>query len=471
METRDADTALQQLKALASQEADPALRDTIRALGDAISVGNISHASGVAVGRNIRQVINHFSVPPEAAAALLELRLMLGTALSLEAHRYQLGSMVAEKAREFVGREYVFTAINDFLSSNPCGYFIIEGDPGLGKSALLAEFARRTASIAHFNVRSLGINTAGQFIQSVCAQLVAEADLPYTTLPSQATEDGAFLLKVIEEAAQKLSPDRLLIAIDALDEVDVTTHPPGANILFLPGTLPNGVYVVMTRRQVDLPFVALSPQRTLNMMEYRSENRNDVETYLTRAVVRPSLRAWIDAQPLKANAKTFTERDFVQQLATLSDNNFMYLRYVLPEIEDGAYKTLGIDRLPAGLEGYYNDHWRLMGMAAKPLPRVKIRIVYILCEVRQPVSRALISQFASNADMQIDELTVQEVLEDWAQFLTKHTATQPVTYNIYHASFRDFLHRKDIVIAAGVTIPGINGLIVDNLWEGLFGSQ
>ena len=166
-----------------------------------------------------------------------------------------------------------------------------------------------------------------------------------------------------------------------------------------------------------------------------------------------------------------TQFDFVSQLAGLSENNFMYLRYVLPEIERGAYKSLGIDRLPAGLEGYYDDHWRLMGMTAKPLPRVKILIVYVLCEVRQSVSRTLISQLTTTEKMPVDEFAVQEVLDEWTQFLTEHDAAKPTTYSVYHASFRDFLHRKDIIIAAGVTIPDINGLIAGNLWKSLYGEQ
>jgi hypothetical protein len=37
--------------------------------------------------------------------------------------------------------------------------------------------------------------------------------------------------------------------------------------------------------------------------------------------------------------------------------------------------------------------------------------------------------------------------------------------------FWDFLNRKDIVQAAGVTIQDINALIANYLWEGLFGEQ
>jgi flagellar biosynthesis component FlhA len=92
--------------------------------------------------------------------------------------------------------------------------------------------------------------------------------------------------------------------------------------------------------------------------------------------------------------------------------------------------------------------------------------VYILATVRQPVSRWLVSRYANE-----DELTVQEVLKDWEQFLLPQEIDQQTCYRVYHASFRDFLYRQDIVQTVGVTISGINTLIADRLWEGLFGDE
>ena len=462
MATLDTAKALEQLASLGEKTSDPAVKELTRVLGDSITVGNISNATGVAVGRNIRQVVNNFNLPVEAAAALLDLRAMLGATLGVDAQPFQWGTLIADKTKDFVGREFVFAAIEQFLDFQPNGYFTIEADPGLGKSALLAEYVRRTGCIVHFNVRALGINSAASFLQDVCAQLIADAELPYATLPKSATEDGAFLLRLINEAAAKLAPnERLVIAVDALDEVDLSRQAVGSNILFLPNTLPERVYFVLTRRPVAVPLVVQAPQELLDLMAHPAENRRDVERYLERATERPGLKSWILGQKLKA-------RDFIARLVELSESNFMYLRYVIPEMERGAYTDLGIDRLPSGLEGYYEDHWRKMGMTAKPLPRPKIRIVYILSEVHQPVSRRLISEFATDAAILVDELTVQEVLEEWDEFLRELPNEEGLRYSIYHASFRDFLHRKDVVKAAGVTLKDINALIAGNLWDSLF---
>ncbi|MEQ8463409.1 hypothetical protein [Coleofasciculus sp. E1-EBD-02] len=140
----------------------------------------------------------------------------------------------------------------------------------------------------------------------------------------------------------------------------------------------------------------------------------------------------------------------------------MYLRYVLEDIESGAYQDLNLANLPQGLQQYYYQHWQRMGMTAKPLPRTKIKIVYVLAEARKPVSSLLISQFAGE-----DALTVQEVLDEWDQFLREERIEGQTRYSIYHASFQDFLHRQDIVQAAGITIRDINTLIADNLAEEL----
>jgi hypothetical protein len=137
---------------------------------------------------------------------------------------------------------------------------------------------------------------------------------------------------------------------------------------------------------------------------------------------------------------------------------------VLLEIEEKAYKNVDIDSIPKGLKNYYEDHWRRMGMMEKPLPKTKIKIVYILCEVVKPVSRWLIADFGSE-----DELTVQGVLDEWSQFLHKCDVDGNLHFSLYHESFRDFLSRKDIVQAAGISLPEINKMIGEKLYNELYG--
>jgi hypothetical protein len=141
----------------------------------------------------------------------------------------------------------------------------------------------------------------------------------------------------------------------------------------------------------------------------------------------------------------------------------MYRHDVLPAIEAGAYKDLQLNRLPVGLQNYYEDHWSRMKMMASPPLKVKLKIIYILCEVVKSVSRQLIADFGSE-----DEATVQKVLDDWSQFLHKNEVDGERRFSLYHESFRDFLRQKDIVEATGTTLPEINKMIGDNLYDELY---
>jgi serine/threonine-protein kinase len=99
-----------------------------------------------------------------------------------------------------------------------------------------------------------------------------------------------------------------------------------------------------------------------------------------------------------------------------------------------------------------------MGMRADPLPRDKIRIVYVMAEVRRPVSRSLVADFTDQ-----DPILVQNVIDEWQQFLHKQLVDGETRYSVYHSSFLDFLHDEEVVKAAGETIENINKHIASSL--------
>jgi hypothetical protein len=123
----------------------------------------------------------------------------------------------------------------------------------------------------------------------------------------------------------------------------------------------------------------------------------------------------------------------------------------LQDIENGSYKDLSLENFPKGLGDYYYFHWQRMGMMDKPLPTEKIKIVYVLAEVRQPVSVQKICDFSSE-----DGSIVEEVIREWKQFLHDLRKNEQIRYSIYHSSFRDFLHRKDIRALHPITLEDVH---------------
>ncbi len=368
--------------------------------------------------------------------------------------------LIKDKTESFRGRKFVFDAIEKFFSNNLNGYFSVVGDAGMGKSAISAKYVlENPEAICFFNVRAEGMNRPELFLRKIRQQLMSRYQL-------QDAAD-ADLSSLLTKASEKFTAGkRLVIVVDALDEVDQEST---GNLLYLPTILPENVYFLLTRRPYNQNEKRLnvSPSvstKELDLRDYSERSSQDVKEYiwvlLNDGEYKQGLSQWIQKQ------NHVSTTDFVEEVATKSENNFMYLRWVLPAIAEGFYENKPLDELPVGLQGYYENHWQIMGMTTKPLPKNKIKIVYVMCALRSAASREVIAKYSKQ-----NELTVQEVLQGWAQFLQKQENEQPPRYRFYHESFRDFLHRQDIVQAAGVNLPDISAEVADIMTEGVLGYE
>ncbi|MBD2501020.1 XRE family transcriptional regulator [Anabaena azotica] len=364
--------------------------------------------------------------------------------------------LIKDKTQIFCGRGFVFAAIEEFIKNNKSGYFQIIGDAGMGKSAIAAHYVvKNPGTICFFNIRADGKNSPDVFLKLIRQQLtqrwqlsdVADADL------------SALLIKANKQLS---AGESLVIVVDALDEVDQDGN---GNLLYLPMILPEKVYFILTRRpytpaEQRLNISPSVPYQELDLRKYEQNSNDDVKEYIWQLLnsgeYQDGLQQWIQKQ------NNLSKNGFVETISAKSENNFMYLRCVLPAIAEGFYNVKPLDELPVGLQGYYNSHWRLMGMTNKPLPRNKIKIIYVMCALSSAVSRELIAKYSKQ-----NNLTVEEVLKDWAQFLQKQEIYQPPRYRFYHESFRDFLQRQDIVQAAGVSLTEISAEVARNMIEGL----
>ncbi|MBR8834844.1 MAG: transcriptional regulator [Stigonema ocellatum SAG 48.90 = DSM 106950] len=235
-----------------------------------------------------------------------------------------------------------------------------------------------------------------------------------------------------------LDDERLIIVVDALDEVEQEDR--DKNILNLPTTLPNKVYFLLTRR----PYVAdnkrlytqgvLEEELDLRSQEYGDLSRQDIENYIwfflqENPKTKDSLSKWIAE-------RNFAPRTFVETITKKSENNFMYLYYLLPGIAKGEYNDFSeLEKFHKGLREYYQTHWRRMGMDTEQKEKMVI-ILFILVE-STPISCEMIAKIAEQ-----DEYEVQKVLDQWVEYLKDQKIDEKTCYSIYHTSFLDFLKGK-----------------------------
>ena len=361
-------------------------------------------------------------------------------------------SLITEKIKSFCGRGFVFAAFANFINTNKKGYFTVIGDAGMGKSTIAAKYVFEHKTICYFNNLQENRNSPELFLESIRQQLINRYQLTNVDKDDLST----LLVKVTEKITTN---EKLIIVVDALDEVK--QEPGGENILYLPKTLPDNVYFFLTRRRYEPTKERLYAEGLkkesldLTDSQYDKENQHDIQEYIRFRLKndpehQDGLQTWI-------KTKNITDNAFVNELATKSENNFMYLRYVLPAIAEGKYNDLNLTQLPQGLQNYYQTHWERMKMNDSS-KKMKVMILFILVEIGTPISGEMMFDIVNE-----DECDVDDILNEWIEYLKPQTIDEDICYSIYHASFLDFLKAKKEFNPTRRLFEDVNQRIVDYL--------
>ena len=388
--------------------------DQIETRGGAFTNGDVNTQGGDFIGRDKVEL----NIYPYFKATSLPLR-------------HSFDALMKDKLRGFVGRQFVFDALDDFLQTQDSGYFVIRGVPGIGKTALMVKIINNRGYIHHFNVASQNIRDTRAFLENVCAQLIARYGLSYDEIPPRAFDDSGFLAQCLSEAAADESNHPIVLSIDALDEVDRLGLGAATNVLYLPSALPVGVYVVATTRPLDDLHLSVMHQTTLDLEADSDGNLQDITTYIEAYLQREDMQA-------RLAAWSVGEEQFVAAIRAKSQGNFMYLYYVLPAIEAGRFVEGTLDELPEGLMAYYQRHWRQMRAGNEnKFDEIYAPIVCILGVAQEPVS---VQQMTNWTKLQQGQ--VQESISLWREFLEVEQQEGGRSYRIYHTSFQDFLKEQ-----------------------------
>lgn len=363
-------------------------------------------------------------------------------------------TLIEEKLKRFCGREFVFQAFEDFIKKpkHPCGYFTVIGEAGIGKSAVAAKYVQDYRVPCYFNILAERRNRAELFLKSLRGQLQQRYNLPNT--------DNADLRELLANVARQIpAGEPLVLVVDALDEVEQDA---GENLLHLPKELPDNVYFLLTRRPYTLETKRLTisagtatDELDLSGAEYAPHCRRDVEKYLGRWWdEETALQQWTQARHLSCE-------QFVETLADKSENNFMYLRYVLPEIMNGNYDSLELTELHQGLQEYYQTHWVRMGMEREER-RMRVMVLFVLVEIGAAVPAQVVADVLDE-----DVADVQNVLDEWREYLKLQPEDGEDCHSIYHASFLDFLNQKVELRRTRKLFREVNGRIAGH-WKGIW---
>jgi hypothetical protein len=222
---------------------------------------------------------------------------------------------------------------------------VLEAKAGLGKTALLAYLVKERGYIHHFVELAPGADGIGPGLKNLAAQLVRSWKLnPYgldEVLPGAATRPD-YLQTLLVEAARKrdeVAPgEKIVVVVDALDEAGT---PPGQNVLGLPGVVPEGVYFLVSQRPVEVSLMVDTSRRVVTLEAGDANNLADMRAYVERTAGLEKI-----SQALRKSE--FSPDRFVEKLLDKSRGVWIYLHYVVGEIESGGTVSAGTRNLASG---------------------------------------------------------------------------------------------------------------------------
>jgi len=364
---------------------------------------------------------------------------------NLSPYPEEFRALIEDKNKTFFGREFVFKAFEKFISTNAKGYFILEGYAGMGKTSLAAKYVYDHPEVICYFFTTGYQNRPDQFLNCIRRQLINRYNL------NNSEEDNLPSLLSKVRNSTKFS-GRLVIVVDDLDEVNQYTAG-GQNILYLPKTLPDGVYFFLTRQPSNLKTNYYNLNRDylntdLGTLVYKFNLIDENYIEFNYKDVNDYLLSYVDAQnnPLNSiinhwmNNHNISRETIIDRIAKKSENNFRCLNYLIQDILDGFYQEPIFNKLPPALSSHYQTDWVSMGMQNHEDKSRQI-LLYIL--VYKSGCQIPIDKLHEIADE--EEYYIEGVLHDWLKYLKQKIKYDKEYYTIYHTNFIEFIQSQNMM--------------------------
>lgn len=402
---------------------------------------------------------------------------------------------IEERSLCFSGRAEVFETISKWLTpNNPTRYFLLEGDPGSGKSSIAAQLCRFSLAQArppstspnlnrnflsafHFCLarerrwidpsifaKSLAMQLAARYYVFGKALLELESDRRiqirnHQEIKSNKGEVIGIYIQTIElgdlnpehafnqlvreplEQLLEQSPnERIAILVDGLDEAlgysgKVTIDSLLADIDYLP----LNVRFLLTSRINTRIENNFSGADVLNLSDTsrKQVNEKDIATYLSCRIKSESA--------LHSQFKTMKRDEqarWKKQVLEASSGNFEYTRFLLDAMAQGKWRLDQTEGLPPGINALYSDSLDRVIKLGNFRWKKYAAVLGVLSVAQTELT---LKQLETLSNIKRE---TWDVFNELRQFIREGkipdaNGSNQATYSLYHESIVDFFHRRE----------------------------
>lgn len=362
-----------------------------------------------------------------------------------------------DKREHFVGRDWLFEAIDSWRKSANEKALLLTGSPGTGKSAIVAQLVHYNPGgqvLAYHCCQADTLETLkpDRFVRSIASQIAGRLESYASLLSKAAIREALSERRCQEDPASSFEEGILIplhrialpeegiryVIIDALDEAArFGRRLENGTILDVLSDridrLPPWMRIVATTRKEPAVMTRFKALRAIDLDRHGSHNIADVAVY-----IRHRVDALTHKQLGSSGNGLASEIESI--LSRKSEGNFLYVVEVMKGIERDQYSLDRLDLLPPGIESLYERFFerqfpqRDEGRACLWHPAQKL--LQVVAAAQEPLTKEQLSQTGG------DDIAarVPELLNLLSPYLVAVEADAgPTRYRVFHKSFIEWL--------------------------------
>ena len=338
---------------------------------------------------------------------------------------------IEELTETFKGRTFEREKLLQFVINETKGYCSIQGNPGIGKSALIAQFFKDLCG----SDKAKNVNVVEYFIRRGTAQAQTEYLLNYLIkrtdeLFPQGKEvraEGKMVFEIQQQLynkwrlwAEHSNGKKLLFLIDGLDEGvenNIVSYLPRENfqdILIIYGSRPGG------HKTIDELWATL-PIESHAKIELSGLSKEDIRALIYEVANKYDLER---------------ESEWIEVVQQRSQGNPLYLKLLCDSIENGGIALNDLNALPSKIDEYYKAI--LLRYAQDPDGDALLAGLYTFAAAKDYLTMAHLGLMNQLGDATLERIgsTLKEVL--YENPLTENI----LDYQLFHESFREYLVKE-----------------------------